>query len=147
MVAETPREFDASVSLIAASYGTPTTTYAGDYEGVIPALSWARDRYSVGASVGLYRILLNGLDDTGLGDVSVHAGVRLHADDHLSAGVMMMVSAPTGDEIIAGLLPPNSFPRAILSDHPERLRAVFVDSSNPANTVSDCRNSRRSSSG
>jgi anaerobic selenocysteine-containing dehydrogenase len=47
------------------------------------------------------------------------------------------VYGPTGDEVIAGLLPPNSFPRAILSDHPERLRAVFVDSSNPANTVSD----------
>jgi anaerobic selenocysteine-containing dehydrogenase len=47
------------------------------------------------------------------------------------------VYGPTGDEIIAGLLPPNSFPRAIMADHPERLRAVFVDSSNPANTVSD----------
>jgi len=47
------------------------------------------------------------------------------------------VYAPTGDEIIAGLLPPNSFPQAVLSDHPERLRAVWVDSSNPANTASD----------
>lgn len=45
--------------------------------------------------------------------------------------------APTGDEVIAGLLPPNSFPAAILSDHPERLRAVVVDSSNPANTAAD----------
>jgi len=98
-VAETPREFDASVSLIAASYGSPTTTYAGDYEGVIPALSWSRDRYSVGASAGLYRILLNGLDDVGLGDVTAHASLRLHADDHLYAGVMLMVTAPTGDEI------------------------------------------------
>lgn len=47
------------------------------------------------------------------------------------------VYAPTGDQVIAGLLPPNSFPRAVLSDHPERLRAVFVDSSNPANTAAD----------
>jgi anaerobic selenocysteine-containing dehydrogenase len=47
------------------------------------------------------------------------------------------VYAPTGDEVIAGLLPPNSFPRAVLNDHPERLRAVWVDSSNPANTASD----------
>ena len=47
------------------------------------------------------------------------------------------VYAPTGDQIIAGLLPPNSFPRAILSDHPERLRSVLVDSSNPANTAAD----------
>jgi len=47
------------------------------------------------------------------------------------------VYAPTGDEVIGGLLPPNSFPRGVLSDHPERLRAVFVDSSNPANTAAD----------
>ena len=47
------------------------------------------------------------------------------------------VYAPTGDEIIAGLLPPNSFPQAVLGDHPERLRAVWVDSSNPANTAAN----------
>jgi hypothetical protein len=85
--------------LIAATYGSPTTAYAGDYEGVIPSLSWMHDRYGVGASVGLYRILLNGLDEIGLGDVSVHASVRLHADAHLSTAVMLMISAPTGDEI------------------------------------------------
>src|SRR5438876_8293446 len=53
------------------------------------------------------------------------------------------VYAPTGDEIIGGLLPPNSFPRAVLSDHPERLRALFVDSSNPANTAADTREAER----
>src|SRR5712675_2657290 len=53
------------------------------------------------------------------------------------------VYAPTGDEIIGGLLPPNSFPRAVLSDHPERLRALFVDSSNPANTAADTREVER----
>ncbi|TWT15186.1 molybdopterin-dependent oxidoreductase [Reyranella sp. CPCC 100927] len=47
------------------------------------------------------------------------------------------VFAPTGDEVIAGLLPPNSFPQAVLTDHPDRLRAVLVDSSNPANTAAD----------
>lgn len=45
--------------------------------------------------------------------------------------------APTGDEIIAGLLPPNSFPHAVVGDHPERLRVVWVDSSNPANTAAN----------
>jgi anaerobic selenocysteine-containing dehydrogenase len=43
----------------------------------------------------------------------------------------------TSVEIIGGLLPPNSFPKAVLSDHPQRLRAVFVDSNNPANTAAD----------
>jgi anaerobic selenocysteine-containing dehydrogenase len=47
------------------------------------------------------------------------------------------VFAPTGDAVIAGLLPPNSFPHAVLCDHPDRLRAVLVDSSNPANTAAD----------
>jgi anaerobic selenocysteine-containing dehydrogenase len=45
--------------------------------------------------------------------------------------------APTGDEVIGGLLPPNSFPRAVLGDHPDRLRGVWIDSSNPANTAAD----------
>ena len=44
---------------------------------------------------------------------------------------------PTGQEIIAGLLPPNTFPQSVLNDHPARLRAVFVDSNNPANTAAD----------
>ncbi|WP_316205009.1 molybdopterin-dependent oxidoreductase [Bradyrhizobium sp. SZCCHNS3004] len=45
--------------------------------------------------------------------------------------------APADTEIIAGLLPPNLLPQAILSDHPERLRCLWVDSSNPANTVAN----------
>jgi anaerobic selenocysteine-containing dehydrogenase len=53
------------------------------------------------------------------------------------------VFAPTGDEVIGGLLPPNSFPRAVLSDHPDRVRAVLVDSSNPANTVADTAEAER----
>ena len=38
---------------------------------------------------------------------------------------------------IAGLYPPNRFPAEVLNDHPDRLRAVFIDSSNPANSASD----------
>jgi anaerobic selenocysteine-containing dehydrogenase len=40
-------------------------------------------------------------------------------------------------EVIAGLLPPNLFPQSVLSDHAERLRAVWIDSSNPANTAAN----------
>lgn len=40
-------------------------------------------------------------------------------------------------EVIGGLLPPNQFPEAVLGAHPDRLRAVWVDSSNPANTAAD----------
>ena len=45
--------------------------------------------------------------------------------------------APTDTEVIAGLLPPNLFPQAILNDHPDRLRGVWIDSSNPANTAAN----------
>ncbi|MBC9881297.1 molybdopterin-dependent oxidoreductase [Bradyrhizobium sp. INPA01-394B] len=45
--------------------------------------------------------------------------------------------APTGDAIIAGLLPPNIFPEAVLLDHPDKLRCVWIDSSNPANTAAN----------
>ena len=44
---------------------------------------------------------------------------------------------PTDTEVIAGLLPPNVFSQAVLSPHPDRLRAVWVDSSNPVNTAAD----------
>ena len=43
----------------------------------------------------------------------------------------------TDTEVICGLLSPNVFPDAVLTDHPERLRALWVDSSNPVNTAAD----------
>ncbi len=45
--------------------------------------------------------------------------------------------APTDTEVIGGLLPANLLPQAILNDHPDRLRCVWIDSSNPANTVAN----------
>lgn len=45
--------------------------------------------------------------------------------------------AATDTEVIGGLLPPNLFPDSVLADHPDRLRALWVDSSNPANTASN----------
>jgi len=46
-------------------------------------------------------------------------------------------SAETGQEQIAGLYPPNRFPAEVLSDNPDRIRAVWVDSSNPLNTMAN----------
>src|ERR1700758_2482404 len=45
--------------------------------------------------------------------------------------------APTDTEVIGGLLPPNLFAQAVLGDHPDRLRCVWIDSSNPANTAAN----------
>lgn len=43
----------------------------------------------------------------------------------------------TQAEVISGLLSPNVFADAVLTDHPDRLRAVWVDSANPVNTAAD----------
>jgi anaerobic selenocysteine-containing dehydrogenase len=50
------------------------------------------------------------------------------------------IDLATGQARIGGLSPPNDLPKAILTDHPERVRAMFVDSGNPANTVTDTTN-------
>ncbi len=46
-------------------------------------------------------------------------------------------SAVTGQEIIGGLLPTNRFADEVLTDDPRRVRAVWVESNNPANTAAD----------
>ena len=43
----------------------------------------------------------------------------------------------TGAPIIAGLVPSNAVPDEILTDHPDRFRAMIVESSNPAHSVAD----------
>ena len=43
----------------------------------------------------------------------------------------------TGFEYIAALLPPNTLAEEVLTDHPNRIRALFIQSGNPANTVAD----------
>jgi formate dehydrogenase len=43
----------------------------------------------------------------------------------------------TGAPIIGGLTPGNVIPDEILTDHPDRLRAMIVESSNPAHSLAD----------
>ncbi|GAB3225145.1 molybdopterin-dependent oxidoreductase [Mycolicibacterium hippocampi] len=43
----------------------------------------------------------------------------------------------TGAPIIGGLVPSNVVPEEILTDHPDRFRAMIVESSNPAHSVAD----------
>ncbi|CAA0133406.1 Assimilatory nitrate reductase catalytic subunit [Mycolicibacterium vanbaalenii] len=45
----------------------------------------------------------------------------------------------TGAPIIGGLVPSNVVPEEILTDHPDRFRAMIVESSNPAHSVADSR--------
>ena len=43
----------------------------------------------------------------------------------------------TGAPIVGGLIPSNSVPQEILTDHPDRFRAMIVESSNPAHSLAD----------
>ena len=43
----------------------------------------------------------------------------------------------TGSPVISGLVPSNVVPQEILTDHPDRFRAMIVESSNPAHSLAD----------
>lgn len=46
-----------------------------------------------------------------------------------------VLHAATGAELICGYLSPNRMAEAILADHPERIRVLWADSTNPVNTA------------
>ena len=48
----------------------------------------------------------------------------------------------TGARIIAGLIPANSIADEILTDHPDRFRAIWLDSANPAHSLADSKRFR-----
>jgi anaerobic selenocysteine-containing dehydrogenase len=48
----------------------------------------------------------------------------------------------TGERIIVGLVPGNVIPDQILTEHPDRFRAMIVESSNPVHSLADSRRMR-----
>jgi anaerobic selenocysteine-containing dehydrogenase len=46
-------------------------------------------------------------------------------------------SPVTGAKVIMGLIPCNVIPDEILTDHPDRFRAMFIESSNPVHSLAD----------
>src|SRR6185369_13903753 len=52
------------------------------------------------------------------------------------------VSPVVGARIISGLLPCNVIPEQILTDHPQRYRAMIVESGNPAHSLADSQRMR-----
>ncbi len=46
-------------------------------------------------------------------------------------------SPVTNSRIVSGLVPCNDVPAAILTDHPDRYRAMFIESGNPAHSMAD----------
>jgi anaerobic selenocysteine-containing dehydrogenase len=51
-------------------------------------------------------------------------------------------SPVTGSRIISGLIPCNVIPEEILTDHPDRFRAMIVESGNPAHSLADSQRMR-----
>ena len=52
------------------------------------------------------------------------------------------VTPVTGARVIAGLIPCNSIPDEVLTDHPDRFRAMIVESANPLHSLADSRRFR-----
>jgi formate dehydrogenase len=72
------------------------------------------------------------------GGMNIHTGLfGLGGDNrkHTTAPV-------TGERIIIGLVPGNVIPDEILTDHPDRFRAMIVESSNPVHSLADSRRMR-----
>ncbi|WP_296447576.1 molybdopterin-dependent oxidoreductase [Rhodoferax sp. UBA5149] len=51
-------------------------------------------------------------------------------------------SPVTGSKVIMGLIPCNVIPEEILTDHPKRFRAMFIESSNPVHSLADSQKMR-----
>jgi hypothetical protein len=87
--------FSAALSLVAAEFDT--MEYGGDYQGLVPAVRWTHGQFAASANLGMYRLIKNGLEKMGVGDVVVHGQAALLERGKASAGVAAAVSAPTGD--------------------------------------------------
>jgi hypothetical protein len=94
---ETVSSFGAGVGLVAARYDTKV--YLGDYQGVLPAVSWMRGRFGASATIGAYRLVENGLTRYGLSDVVLSAQATLVEGKRAMLGVALPVSLPTGDHV------------------------------------------------
>lgn len=92
--------YTASLGLIAATYDA--RLFTGDYQGVVAGVRWARGRFGAAVTVPAYRLQKNGKVVDGVGDVMAHGHLTLVTRGAAAAGVMAMVSVPTGDDM-AGL--------------------------------------------
>ncbi len=60
-----------------------------------------------------------------------------HLGKLIGSGKDNRTSPVGGHKIITGLIPCNAIPDEILSDHPERFRAMFIESGNPVHSLAD----------
>jgi hypothetical protein len=91
-----PSTFGAGVSMLAATFDT--MFYGGNYQGIVPSLHWSNERFAAGTSIAMYRLEENGGKFYGFGDIVVHGQATLVRAHPIHAGVIVAVSAPSGDE-------------------------------------------------
>jgi anaerobic selenocysteine-containing dehydrogenase len=71
------------------------------------------------------------------GNFAKKGGQHLHSSFAPLFGQFSGRTPVTGAPIIAGLVPSNVVPEEILTDHPDRFRAMIVESSNPAHSLAN----------
>jgi formate dehydrogenase len=60
-----------------------------------------------------------------------------HLGQLIGSGKDNRTSPVGGHKIITGLIPCNAIPEEILTDHPDRFRAMFIESGNPVHSLAD----------
>jgi hypothetical protein len=93
--------FGAHVSLLAATFSPSQADnmyYGGNYEGVSAGGDGTYGRWSGGASWSYYRVLRNGDEQYGIGDLVAQGQCALVQESAVQAGVTAAVSVPTGDQ-------------------------------------------------
>lgn len=71
------------------------------------------------------------------GNFAKQGGQHLHSSFAPLFGQFSGRTPVTGAPIISGLVPSNVVPEEILTDHPDRFRAMIVESSNPAHSLAN----------
>ncbi|BCI91977.1 hypothetical protein NIIDMKKI_71830 [Mycobacterium kansasii] len=79
------------------------------------------------------------------GNFAKQGGQHLHSSFAPLFSAVSGRTPVTGAPIIAGLVPGNVVPEEILTDHPDRFRAMIVESANPAHSLADSAACRRRS--
>jgi anaerobic selenocysteine-containing dehydrogenase len=71
------------------------------------------------------------------GNFAKKGGQHLHSSLSPLFSLVSGRTPVTGAPIIAGLIPSNAVPEEILTDHPDRFRAMIVESGNPAHSLAN----------
>ncbi len=112
-----------AVGAAAMRWGATPLLRALDLAATAGWTRWCSDRAAAAVLEGFF------------GAVSVPAARRIA--DVLNRGHESGVTPVTGARIVAGLIPCNSIVDEILTDHPDRFRAMWIDGSNPAHSLAD----------